>query len=212
MALQELTKDFDEDRCFKFICSRFSEINYQDLMLLKLHCFDNYPIKQISMDYGIKSKEICERIRLVKKQVSYTLYHYLYLNSIDIEEMNSMLRKKEYEVAHVLHRCKYITNKVLTVKDEDIRFLKLTNEEPYVVERGIEELKLTNRSYNCLKRYGIQSIIELSHCSFEQLTKIRDLGKKSLIEIITVLKEHDVYLHHDKHDKPFFKIDFIDNI
>jgi DNA-directed RNA polymerase subunit alpha len=50
-------------------------------------------------------------------------------------------------------------------------------------DKAIEELDLSVRSYNCLKRAGIQTIRELTQRSEEEMMKVRNLGKKSLKEI-----------------------------
>lgn len=47
----------------------------------------------------------------------------------------------------------------------------------------IEELDLSVRSYNCLKRAGIQTVLELTHKTEEDMMKVRNLGKKSLKEV-----------------------------
>lgn len=52
-----------------------------------------------------------------------------------------------------------------------------------VLEMTIEELDLSVRSYNCLKRAGINSVQELVQKSEEDMMKVRNLGKKSLEEV-----------------------------
>jgi DNA-directed RNA polymerase subunit alpha len=52
-----------------------------------------------------------------------------------------------------------------------------------VLEMTIEELDLSVRSYNCLKRAGINSVQELVMKSEEDMMKVRNLGKKSLEEV-----------------------------
>lgn len=47
----------------------------------------------------------------------------------------------------------------------------------------IEELDLSVRSYNCLKRAGINSVQELTDRTEAQMMKVRNLGRKSLVEI-----------------------------
>jgi DNA-directed RNA polymerase subunit alpha len=54
----------------------------------------------------------------------------------------------------------------------------------------IEDLNLSVRSYNCLKRYGIQTIQELTSMTRLQVEKIKNLGKKSLREIQKQLTEY----------------------
>ena len=53
----------------------------------------------------------------------------------------------------------------------------------------VEELDLTVRSYNCLKRAGINTVEELTQKTEEDLLKVRNLGKKSLEEIQSKLSE-----------------------
>ena len=47
----------------------------------------------------------------------------------------------------------------------------------------IEELDLSVRSYNCLKRAGINTVAELTRKTEEDMMKVRNLGKKSLQEV-----------------------------
>ena len=58
----------------------------------------------------------------------------------------------------------------------------------------IEDLDLSMRSYNCLKRHGINTVIELVHETPEELLNIRNLGKSSLEEIEDRLAEYDYSL------------------
>ena len=52
-----------------------------------------------------------------------------------------------------------------------------------VLEMSIEELDLSVRSYNCLKRAGINSVQELADKSEADMMKVRNLGRKSLEEV-----------------------------
>ncbi len=58
-----------------------------------------------------------------------------------------------------------------------------------ILEMTIEELDLSVRSYNCLKRAGINSVEELTQRSEEDMIKVRNLGRKSLEEVENKLKE-----------------------
>jgi len=53
----------------------------------------------------------------------------------------------------------------------------------------IEELDFTVRSYNCLKKAGVNTISDLTSMTYNELLKIKNLGKKSLNEIIDKMKE-----------------------
>jgi len=58
-----------------------------------------------------------------------------------------------------------------------------------ILEMTIEELDLSVRSYNCLKRAGINSVEELTQRSEEDMIKVRNLGRKSLEEVENKLRE-----------------------
>ena len=70
---------------------------------------------------------------------------------------------------------------VMTVKDND--------EKEKVLEMNIDELELSVRSYNCLKRAGINTVEELTNKTSEDMMKVRNLGRKSLEEVLAKLKE-----------------------
>lgn len=63
-------------------------------------------------------------------------------------------------------------------------------EKPTIVlDMTIDELELSVRSYNCLKRAGINTVEELCNKSSEEMMKVRNLGKKSLDEVLAKLNE-----------------------
>ena len=67
-----------------------------------------------------------------------------------------------------------------------------------MLEMTIEELDLSVRSYNCLKRAGINTVQELTNKSEPEMIKVRNLGRKSLEEV--KLKLHDLGLGLRKDD------------
>lgn len=76
----------------------------------------------------------------------------------------------------------------LTMINEKIKQVKMMNDEVETAKQQslsipIEDLDLSVRSYNCLKRNGIQTIQELTIKSRSEIEKIKNLGKKSLREI-----------------------------
>ena len=76
-----------------------------------------------------------------------------------------------------------------TVSDVEIMVEKEEEEKDKILEMTIEELDLSVRSYNCLKRAGINSVEELTMKTPEDMIKVRNLGKKSLEEVIHKLEE-----------------------
>jgi DNA-directed RNA polymerase subunit alpha len=75
------------------------------------------------------------------------------------------------------------------VGDMEIMVEKEEDKKEKVLEMTIEELDLSVRSYNCLKRAGINTVEELAKKSQEDMMKVRNLGKKSLEEVEQKLKE-----------------------
>ena len=63
------------------------------------------------------------------------------------------------------------------------------NSKDKVLEMNIDELELSVRSYNCLKRAGINTVEELCNRTSEDMMKVRNLGRKSLEEVLSKLKE-----------------------
>lgn len=61
-----------------------------------------------------------------------------------------------------------------------------------VLETSIDDLELSVRAYNCLKRIGINTVSELVEKTEAEMAKIRNLGKKSLKEVIEKVKDLDL--------------------
>ena len=89
------------------------------------------------------------------------------------------------------------------INDHMMLFIQLTDEamnvetmvekeetkKEKILDMTIEELDLSVRSYNCLKRAGINTVEDLTLRKEEEMMKVRNLGRKSLDEIVEKLKE-----------------------
>ena len=78
--------------------------------------------------------------------------------------------------------------------DVEVMVEKEDDKKEKVLEMTIEELDLSVRSYNCLKRAGINTVHELTQKTMEDMMKVRNLGKKSLEEVERKLKDLDLSL------------------
>lgn len=74
-------------------------------------------------------------------------------------------------------------------KSVDVMVESVTDEKEKILEMNIDELELSVRSYNCLKRAGINTVEELINKTPEDMMKVRNLGRKSLDEVLAKLKE-----------------------
>jgi DNA-directed RNA polymerase subunit alpha len=85
------------------------------------------------------------------------------------------------------------SGKSLTVLDE-----KPETTGTSAVDMSIDELELSVRSYNCLKRAGINTVAELVNKTPDEMMKVRNLGRKSLDEVLLKLKELGLELHNSE--------------
>ena len=76
-----------------------------------------------------------------------------------------------------------------SAKTAEVMVEKEDDEKEKVLEMSIDELELSVRSYNCLKRAGINTVEELTNKTAEDMMKVRNLGKKSLEEVEDKLSE-----------------------
>ena len=75
---------------------------------------------------------------------------------------------------------------------------KKSDEKEKVLEMNIDELELSVRSYNCLKRAGINTVEELISKTPEDMMKVRNLGKKSLDEVLEKLADLNLQLRQSE--------------
>lgn len=74
-------------------------------------------------------------------------------------------------------------------KNAEVMVEKEDDEKEKVLVMSIDELELSVRSYNCLKRAGINTVQELTNKTADDMMKVRNLGRKSLEEVLAKLKE-----------------------
>ena len=74
-------------------------------------------------------------------------------------------------------------------KSAEVMVEKEDDEKEKVLEMSIDELELSVRSYNCLKRANINTVEELTNKTPDDMMKVRNLGRKSLEEVLAKLKE-----------------------
>ena len=77
----------------------------------------------------------------------------------------------------------------MNAKQEDSKMKKL--------ETSIDDLDFSVRAYNCLKRAGVNTLGDLTSKSELEMMKIRNLGKKSLKEVLDKIREMGLVLRDD---------------
>ncbi|MBO6108260.1 MAG: DNA-directed RNA polymerase subunit alpha [Eubacterium sp.] len=74
-------------------------------------------------------------------------------------------------------------------KNAEVIVEQSSDDTKKVMDMSIEELELSVRSYNCLMRANIRTVEELTNKTQDEMMKVRNLGRKSLDEVIAKLKE-----------------------
>ena len=82
-------------------------------------------------------------------------------------------------------------------KTAEVMVEKEDDEKGKVLEMSIDELELSVRSFNCLKRAGINTVQELANKTPDDMMKVRNLGRKSLEEVLAKLDELGLSLRAD---------------
>ena len=75
-----------------------------------------------------------------------------------------------------------------TAKNTQVMIEKEENKKEKVLEMTIEDLELSVRSFNCLKRAGISTVEDITNMTESEMMKVRNLGKKSLDEVTFKLR------------------------
>ena len=86
-----------------------------------------------------------------------------------------------------------------TTKSTQVMVEKEEFKKEKVLETSIEELELSVRSFNCLKRAGISTVEDLTNKTEDEMMKVRNLGKKSLDEVTAKL--HSLGLNFKEDDE-----------
>ena len=79
-------------------------------------------------------------------------------------------------------------------RNAEVMVEKEEDDKGKVLEMSIEELELSVRSFNCLKRANINTVEELVNKTSDEMMKVRNLGRKSLDEVLQKLKDLDLHL------------------
>jgi len=97
----------------------------------------------------------------------------------------------------VLDHVKMFVDLIDSMSDLEILVSHEENKQVKVLEMAIEDMDLSVRSYNCLKRANINTIEDLTKKSKDDMLKVRNLGLKSLEEVIQKLESYGLGLRND---------------
>ena len=81
-----------------------------------------------------------------------------------------------------------------TIKGLDILVKNEDDKQAKILAMAIEDMDLSVRSYNCLKRANIHTVEDLTRKTEDEMLKVRNLGRKSLDEVILKLESYGLSL------------------
>lgn len=87
---------------------------------------------------------------------------------------------------------KMFVDLVASMADKDILIARKEDEKSKLYEKTIEEMELSVRSYNCLKRAGIATVGDLAKKTRSDMLKVRNMGAKSLEEVIKKMESYGI--------------------
>ena len=142
------------------------------------------PVERIS--YDVESARVGHDANFDK-----LIMHVSTKGSIRPEEAMALGAKILIEHFNILTELSEIADMtgIMTAKQEDSKLKKL--------ETSIDDLDFSVRAYNCLKRAGINTLGDLTEKSELEMMKIRNLGKKSLKEVIDKIKDMGLKFRED---------------
>ncbi|MFP4077650.1 MAG: DNA-directed RNA polymerase subunit alpha [Bacillota bacterium] len=119
---------------------------------------------------------------------------------IDIETNGATTPKEALGIAAkmMMNHLELVVELSEKAKEEEYMVERESEQNSQVLEMQIEDLDLSVRSYNCLKRAGINTVEELTEKTEEDMMKVRNLGKKSLKEVKQKLEDLDLSLAKHK--------------
>ena len=117
--------------------------------------------------------------------------------TLDVWTKGTMLPDEAVSLAakELSEQLKLFVDLLEIAQGAEVMIQKEDDEKEKVLEMSIDELELSVRSYNCLKRAGINTVEELTNKTPEDMMKVRNLGRKSLEEVLAKLKELNLELN-----------------
>ena len=187
------------DRMYKIyipaLLKSISELSDREQKVLKLRFENGLNLEQTGYRFGVTR----ERIRQVEAKAIRKLRHPRHFKNWQFDTIG-----KAWEVAEERDRYKLenigLKEKIssimksLGVKESDIEKPEESEKETDV---DIQEMELSVRSYNCLKRARIDNISDLEGMTVEKLMMVRNLGKRSVDEVISKAREWGIEIEHE---------------
>lgn len=188
---EQVIATLEKNAHFKAIFYARRGIGYVGAEDNKVFCKDKYGntiISRIAIDsiytpvtkvrYDVEKTRVDENVDYDK--LTLEVWTNKGISPVDAASLASKFLIQHFEVVSQLNQ--YVNEQDYMYEREE----KVANKK---LEKKIEELDLSVRSYNCLKRAGIHTVGELAQKTEEEMMRVRNLGRKSLKEVVQKLRE-----------------------
>lgn len=194
LDIDYIEKHFEEN--FEYLLSR-AFLTPREKTVLEGYYVKGYTLEAIGLQFGVTR----ERIRQILNKAIRRMKH---PSRLDVLKYGKELIEEQDDIEELtrqLKRKKRFLEQMNVELDENIK--KIIGEVSF--SKPIKELDLSIRSLNCLRRADINTLDDLLNKTEEDMMKVRNLGRKSLKEIIKVLDDMDLHLKdYDKKEKDFY--------
>ena len=177
------TYKFDINRfCLECMLTAIKELSSREEFVI--YC--KYELKETHNRIGERFNVTGERIRQIDAKAIRKMWspsrqaYYIYRHPAEF----MMLRDKLKEVESNYNDLNQEYNKLLDAFINDKEYKQKKEFRRGLSDIKIYDLELSVRAYNCMLRAGVHNLFDLSQMSLDQLMKVRNLGRRSLAEIV----------------------------
>jgi len=187
----------EDDELYKVyipaLLKSLTELPDREQKILKLRYVNHMTYEQCGGQFGVTRN----RIMQIEHKALRRLRHPRHWKHWMMDTMDEALKAKEQYSKLELEN-EILRSKLARFKQETGIDVEDKTEEPKGIDIPIEDLELSVRSYNCLKRVGVRNISDMEGWTVENFMKVRNLGRKSMMEIIARLREHGMEIEYEK--------------
>lgn len=193
------------DDITKGIRFAYTTLNDELQVVLFLRFEKHYTLKEVAEVFSLSSTQIENKVEKAL-QTWFKTGDIKYIEDGLMGHINQMVQTKAEGLAEAKLSVEYLRG-----YDEAIAELEGREPEPEketsLLLTPIEELEFSVRTFNCLKRHGVETLTDILNLTFDELIKVRFLGRKSMKEISDKVKELGLVAAFEKEYGEFEKKD-----
>lgn len=151
-------------------------------------------VLQMRYEWGMSLEEVGSEIGVTKeriRQIEARAIRKMRMRKLDIMCAPAIDYRKELSDNEVLrNQVNYLQSELDRIRGISELPREEADKKRSIMETSIDELNLSVRAYNCCRRAGINTLGDLCGKTFTEMTKVRNLGKRSLQEIESKMNEY----------------------